>query len=228
MTLSSSRGKILVVEDDREILDIIRLFLEDDGYEVITASDGNTALQRAREEKVELVILDLMIPGPDGLEVTRRLRAVSPIPILIVSARGEGADRVTGLELGADDYLTKPFLPRELVARVKALLRRARLPATGSLQTGAIILDSEARRVTLHGETVELTPLEYELLKLLMGAPAKNFSREELLDRVWGSEYLGDTRRVDLHISKLRAKLTLPDAACPIRSVWGVGYRYEA
>ena len=224
--MQTSRGRILVVEDDREIMEVIRSYLVEDGYEVITAGDGALALERAKEQ-IELIVLDLGIPGLDGLEVTRRVRATSPIPILIVSARGEGTDRVCGLELGADDYLTKPFLPRELVARVRALLRRSRMPSYTPARSGPLEIDLENRRVLLDGERVDLTPREYDLLKALAGAPGKNFTREELLDRVWGCEYVGETRRVDLYISKLRAKLDRPDRPAPIRSVWGVGYRYE-
>lgn len=213
------------MDDEPEILELVRRYLERDGFEVLGARDGATALELARQG-VDLVILDVMMPGPDGLEVTRTLRYVrgSPVPILILSARDEEADRVAGLEVGADDYLTKPFSPRELVARVKALLRRSRMapvPAAG------LHVDLEARRVQLDGDYVELTPREYDLLKTLWQAPGKNFTREELLDRVWGVEYLGDTRRVDVHISKLREKLSRPGRPAPIRSIWGVGYRLE-
>lgn len=221
------RGRVLVVEDETEIREFIRRYLEDDGFEVLTASSGHQALDLVHQQ-VELLVLDLGIPGPDGLDIIRRLREFSPIPILIVSARGEGADRVTGLELGADDYLTKPFLPRELVARVKALLRRSRLPSLGSQASGPLVVDPNARRVLLEGEPVDLTPREYDLLKTLALAPGKNFTREELLDRVWGPEYLGDARRVDLYISKIRAKLSRPGKPAPIRSIWGVGYRFES
>ncbi|MEW6280331.1 MAG: response regulator transcription factor [Candidatus Eremiobacterota bacterium] len=218
------RARILVVDDEEEILDIVRRYLERDGYEVILARDGNTALQLARSG-VDLLIQDLMIPGPDGLEITRRLRQTGTLPILILTARAEETDRVAGLEVGADDYLTKPFSPRELVARVKALLRRSRMaPAT---PRGPIVVDEEMRRVYLDGEPLELTPREYDLLRILTGAPGKNFTRDELLDRVWGPEYVGDSRRVDVHISNLREKLHKPGRAGPIRSIWGVGYRWE-
>lgn len=220
-------SRILVVEDDLEISELIVRYLESDGFQVVTAGDGNTALELA-PKGVELVVLDIMIGRPDGLEVTRRLRATSAVPILIVSARGEEADRVAGLELGADDYLTKPFRPRELLARVKALLRRSRLPSFASTEQGPLLIDPEARTVHYHDELIELTPREYDLLRTLAGAPGKNFTREELLDRVWGPEYLGDVRRVDNYISRIRGKLKGNDRKDVIRSVWGVGYRMEA
>jgi two-component system response regulator ResD len=219
-------GRVLVVEDDAEIREVMRRYLEDHGYEVAVAMDGQQALDRV-QNGVELIILDLQLPRVDGFEVLSRLRQTSAIPVLIVSARGDGADRIAGLELGADDYMIKPFLPRELVARVKALLRRSRLPSTTSVNAGPVVVDAVARRVTLDGEEVELTPREYDLLKVLAQSPGRTFSREELLDRVWGAEYIGDTRRVDIHISKLRSKLTREARPSPIRSVWGVGYRYE-
>lgn len=218
--------RILVVDDEPQILEVVRRYLERDGFEVLGARDGATALELARQG-VDLVILDVMMPGgPDGLEVTRTLRYVrgSHVPILILSARDEEADRVTGLEVGADDYLTKPFSPRELAARVKALLRRSRMAAAPA---SGLHVDLEARRVQVDGEFVDLTPREYDLLKTLWQAPGKNFTREELLDRVWGVEYLGDTRRVDVHVSKLREKLSRSGRPAPIRSIWGVGYRLE-
>ena len=225
----SSKGRVLVVEDDPDIMKIIQSFLEGDGYEILAATDGHTAHELIRQD-VDLLVLDVGLPGLDGLEVTRRVREFSPIPILIVSARGEGADRVLGLEFGADDYLVKPFLPREMVARVKALLRRSKLtPATAPVQdtkTG-VYVDNENRRAFLDGESLSLTAQEYEMLKVLAGAPGKNFTREELLDRVWGDDYMGQSRRVDLCVGRLRAKLERPGKPGPIRSIWGVGYRFE-
>lgn len=216
-----------MVEDDREIQDLVTTYLLREGHQVELACNGTEALKKA-DPSVELVVLDIMIGQPDGLEVTRELRKHSNVPILIISARGEEADRVTGLELGADDYLTKPFRPRELSARVKALLRRSRMPSFQSAATGPLVLDPEARTVSLQGEPVDLTPIEYELLKTLVSAAGKNFTREELLDRVWGEDYVGDVRRVDNYISRLRQKLKRPDVPELIRSIWGVGYRFEA
>ncbi len=216
-----------MVEDDREIQDLVTTYLLRDGHQVELASNGTEALKKAGPS-VELVVLDIMIGQPDGLEVTREIRKHSNVPILIISARGEEADRVSGLELGADDYLTKPFRPRELAARVKALLRRSRMPSFQSAATGPLVLDPEARTVTLQGELVDLTPIEYDLLKTLVCAAGKNFTREELLDRVWGEDYVGDVRRVDNYISRLRQKLKRDDVPEQIRSIWGVGYRFEA
>ena len=219
-------SRILVVEDEPEILDFITRYLSLDGHEVLRATTGHEALRLAGDG-VELVVLDVMIPKPDGLEVTRRLRATSPVPILIVSARAEEADRVTGLELGADDYLTKPFAPRELLARVKALLRRSRMPSLQSLENRRLVIDLDARSVRVDGRQVDLTAREFELLRKLAGTPGKCFTRDELLDAVWGPEYTGDSRRVDNCVSRLRAKLRTPDGPDPIRSIWGVGYRLE-
>lgn len=219
--------RILVVEDDRQIRDTIVGFLERDGYEVLVAGDGTKALEMARQA-VDLVLLDVMIPKPDGLDVTRILRSTSAIPILIVSARAEESDRVAALELGADDYLTKPFMPRELLARVKALLRRSRLPSYVGRGIGPLLIDAEARAVWLDGEPIETTPREYSLLKTLASAPGKNFTREELLDRAWGTEFEGDGRRVDNYIHRLRGKLKRQGRPDLIRSIWGVGYKLES
>lgn len=219
-------ARILVVEDDAEIREVMRGYLEEYGFGVVTASDGEQALTCA-QAGVSLIVLDLGLPGLDGFEVLRRLRVASTVPIIIVSARADGTDRVAGLELGADDYLVKPFLPRELVARVKALLRRASLPAVQNVTAGALVIDEVARKITLDGQEIHLTPREYELLRILARSPGRTFSRDELLDRVWGEEYAGDTRRVDLHISNLRNKLGRGSRPAPIHSVWGVGYRFE-
>jgi two-component system response regulator ResD len=221
-------AKILVVDDESPIRGFVRRYLERDGYEVIEASNGRDALQLAKLG-VDLVVLDLMMPGLDGFDVARHLRASGDIPILMLSARGDEVDRVTGLEIGADDYLTKPVSPRELMARIKALLRRSRLSGSRPAEpAGPVVIDTDTRQVWVHGDRVELTPREYALLKTLASTPGKNFTREELLNRVWGPEYLGDTRRVDVHISNLREKLSRPGETPPIRSIWGVGYRYES
>jgi two-component system response regulator ResD len=214
------------VEDEAEIMELIVSYLRRDGHDVLSARDGERALQLARAG-VDLVVLDVMIPKPDGLEVTRLLRTVSPVPILIVSARAEESDRVVGLELGADDYLTKPFAPRELLARVKALLRRSQMPSMGSIEHKRLVIDPESRRVKVDDELIELTGREYDILRTMAAVPGKSFTRDELLNQVWGPEYVGEARRVDNYISRLRGKLKRSDKPELIRSIWGVGYRLE-
>lgn len=224
-TTASLSDRILVIDDDPEIQDLIHRYLDRQGYSIDQAFNGLDGLQLAQNE-VDLVIVDLMMPGVDGLEVIRRLRQRSAVPILILTARGDEADRVTGLEIGADDYVTKPFSPRELLARVKALLRRSKVLNRVTQAPQLFHLDGDRRTVSVQGEVIDLTPREYELARILAANPGKNFTREELLNRVWGPEYTGDTRRVDVHISNLREKLGR-HALCPIRSIWGVGYRFD-
>ncbi|MDI7250512.1 MAG: response regulator transcription factor [Bacillota bacterium] len=220
---------ILVVEDEPKIREIVRVYLERDGFSVEEAEDGEQALRKAREVDPRLVILDLMLPGVDGWEVCRQIRRISDVPIIMLTARGEEADRVAGLELGADDYVPKPFSPRELVARVKAVLRRARCERERGqvLQYGDLLIDRSGRRVQCGGSEVALTPKEFDLLCFLAGAPGRVFTREVLLEQVWGYEYPGDTRTVDAHIKNLREKLG-PVGGQFIRTVWGVGYKFES
>lgn len=228
------RKKILVVEDEEEILDIIRRYLEKERFEVIVAVQGKEGLGRARTETPDLIILDLMLPEMDGLEVIREIRKDSVIPLLIVSARGDETDRVVGLELGADDYVTKPFSPRELMARVKALLRRSAvnpLMQKKQITRGRITLDMETRRFSIGARDVVLTTLEFAVLRILFLNPGKVFSREELLDIIWGQEFIGETRTVDVHIKNLRKKLeeSIDNTPQPsyIRAVRGVGYMWD-
>lgn len=221
----TTSGKILMVDDEPEIRGFVRRYLERDLYSVVEAANGQEALDRFRESP-QLIILDIMMPGLDGFEVIRNVRQQSSVPILILTARGEEADMVAAFELGADDVLTKPFRPRELMARIKALLRRAK-QLVGNAPVGPLHFEVSTRQAWSHGELLTLTPREYDLLRTLAANPGKNFTREELLTRVWGPEYLGDTRRVDVHISKVRDKLAQGGKPCPIRSIWGVGYRYE-
>jgi len=228
------RKKILVVEDEEEILDIIRRYLEKEHFEVVVAVQGREGLSRARTETPDLIILDLMLPEMDGLEVIREIRKDSAIPLLIVSARGDETDRVVGLELGADDYVTKPFSPRELMARVKALLRRSAvnpLMQKKQITRGRIALDMEARRFYIGAKDVVLTTLEFAVLRTLFLNPGKVFSREELLDMIWGQEFVGETRTVDVHIKNLRKKMeeSADSTSQPsyIRAVRGVGYMWD-
>jgi DNA-binding response OmpR family regulator len=226
--------RVLVVEDDSTVSEVVTRYLEREGFVVESAYDGQTALERALAEPPELVVLDLMIPGPDGFEVLRRLRAdaPAPVPVIILTARGEEADCVSGLEVGADDYVTKPFSPRELTARVKAVLRRAGSPTTAAggpavLRAGDLVVDTAARQVHVAGRPAALTAREFDLLVHLMRHPRQAFRREELLEQVWGFTY-GDTSTVTVHVRRLRDKVE-PDRAQPrhICTVWGVGYRFE-
>jgi DNA-binding response OmpR family regulator len=218
------------VDDEPEIVDFVSRYLERDGFRVISAATGIDAVRIAREENPSLVVLDVMLPGCDGFEVVRRIRSDNPVPILMLTARDEEADRVLGLEIGADDYLTKPFSPRELTARVKALLRRSEMSGAqgGIMRFGDLEIDTFRRRVRLAGRDVDLTAIEFSMLKLMASNPGKSFTRDELLDRVWGEEYAGDRRTVDVHIRHLREKLEDPAGTRKLfRSVWGVGYRFE-
>lgn len=224
-------GKILIVDDEQSIRELIKFNLEKAGFTVLESGDGAEALHIAKSLKPELLVLDLMLPGIDGIEVCRALKSqrdTSGIPIIMLTARADEIDKIIGLEMGADDYLTKPFSPRELVARVKAVLRRSSKVATqeGELLLGKLKLNFSRYEVFLNGERVELTPKEYELLKLFATNIGKAFSREMLLEKVWGYEYFGDTRTVDVHVRHIRAKLeTEPEVAEAIETVRGVGYR---
>ncbi len=223
--------KILVVDDELQIVRVARSYLEKTGYRVLTASNGKEALFVARHEKPDLVVLDLQMPEMDGLEFTRRARAEQPdIAIIMLTARVEEMDRILGLELGADDYMTKPFSPRELVARVRAVLRRAQAaPAPVEvLQIKNLRLDKSRREATLAGERLDLTPTEFDLLATLMSAPGRAFSRADLLEAVQGVAFEAYERTIDAHIKNLRHKLE-PDPANPhyITTVRGVGYRLE-
>jgi len=224
-------GKILVVDDETKIVRLVRAYLEQAGYAVVEACDGQTALIQARREKPSLVILDLMLPGIDGLEVARTLRREGNLPIIMLTARREDTDRIVGLELGADDYVTKPFVPRELVARVNAVLRRVSgaPSAPEMLRAGQIVVDVGSHLATLDGRPLELTPSEFDLLKVLVQNPGRVFTRLELLDRVQGEAYEGYERTIDTHIKNLRAKLgDDPRRPQHIQTVYGVGYKLEA
>lgn len=220
---------ILVVDDEARIVKLVRDYLERAGFGVLTAQDGETALAMARLEQPDLIVLDLMLPGLDGLDVCRRLRQGSGVPIIMLTARVEEADRIVGLELGADDYVTKPFSPRELVARVRANLRRASGevgPAT-VIRAGNVELDTAGLTATVAGQPVDLTPTEFHLLATLARQPARIFSREQLLEAIHGIAFEGYDRSVDSHIKNLRRKIE-PNPREPhyIQTVYGVGYRF--
>ncbi len=224
-------AKILIVEDEHEFAALVRRQMESEGHEAIVAHDGPAALMLAAQARPDLVILDWMLPGLDGLAVCRRLRERSIVPILMLTARAEEADRVLGLEVGADDYLTKPFSMRELPARVRAILRRVELlrnpgnPAEEPIDLGWLRIDPGGRSVQLGSTTLDLTVKEYDLLLLLARYPGRSFSRAYLLDHVWGADYAGGERTVDTHVVRLRRKLGVGGER--IETVWGVGYRLE-
>jgi DNA-binding response OmpR family regulator len=231
--MTAAPPRILVVDDDLTVSEVVTRYLEREGFVVDVAYDGAVALERALADPPELVVLDLMIPSLDGFEVCRRLRAAAPVPVIMLTARGEEADRIVGLELGADDYVSKPFSPRELTARVKAVLRRAggAVAATGTgpttLRAGLLEVDTVAHEVRRADELVALTAREFDLLVHLMRHPRRAFRREELLEQVWGFAY-GDTSTVTVHVRRLREKVEV-DPASPrhVCTVWGVGYRFE-
>ncbi len=222
-------AKILVVDDEQVLVKGIKFNLEQEGYQVETGSDGEEAVELARESGYDLILLDLMMPKIDGLQACMRIREFSSVPIIMLTARGEDADKLMGFECGADDYITKPFNLLELKARVRALLRRSGLTehskTAGTLTAGHIKLDAGSRSAWRDGAPVELTAKEFDLMELLMRNPGRVYSRENLLNVVWGYEYIGDYRTVDVHIRRLREKLEL-DPASPeyIRTKWGVGY----
>jgi DNA-binding response OmpR family regulator len=229
-------ARILVVDDDATVSEVVARYLVRDGYEVETVADGRAALDRALAAPPDLLVLDLMLPGLDGLEICRRLRAIAPVPIVILTARSQESDRIIGLELGADDYVSKPFSTKELVARVHAVLRRARGPLAGAgtpsgaarvYVDGDLEVDIAAREARRGGDVVALTAREFELLAFLVRHPRQAFARDEILEHVWGYRY-GDTSTVTVHVRRLREKIE-PDPAHPTRiaTVWGVGYRWE-
>ncbi len=221
---------VLVVEDDPRTAELLRLYLERDGCKVVVSGDGLEGLRLARERRPDLILLDLMLPGLDGLELCRAVRQESEVPIIMVTARVEEEDRLEGLDLGADDYVTKPFSPREVAARVRAVLRRTSrdIPGPGptDLAYGHIAIDLKRRTVQVRGEAVRLTPTEFRLLAMLMREPQRTFTREQIIDRVHGERFDGFDRAVDAHVSSLRRKLRNASGDCqPIHTIYGVGYR---
>jgi DNA-binding response OmpR family regulator len=220
---------ILIVDDEQHIIDLAQMYLELEGYKIASCTDGAEALKRILGERPALVVLDLMLPSLDGWEVCRRVRAESDVPIIMLTARSDDIDRIVGLELGADDYLTKPFNPRELVARVRAILRRSvmreKAPADNMIRLGNLIIYPERRTVTVEGQSIDLRVKEFDLLQALAENRGVVFTREKLLDVVWGYDFAGETRTVDVHIAHLRHKLT--GMTPVIETVWGVGYRLD-
>jgi DNA-binding response OmpR family regulator len=225
-------GRILVVDDEPHIVELVRYNLAQEGFEVSIAYDGRDAIEKATKETPDLVILDLMLPYVDGLEVCRHIRRESSVPILMLTAKHGEQERVVGLELGADDYVTKPFSPRELVARVRAILRRTARekdrPSAAPVGIGGLVLDPSTHEVRLHGRAIDLTTKEFDLLQLLLSHPNRVFTRDFLLEHIWGYDYFGSTRTVDMHISRLREKIEDdPNTPTYIMTVRGVGYKLK-
>lgn len=222
------KNSILVIDDDRNILAIIEMYLRKAGYEVTCVERGDEALQAFRRAQPALVVLDVMLPGMDGWEVLDKLRQESDVPVIMLTAKGDTLDRIQGLDLGADDYIVKPFDAKELLARIKAVLRRSSLPESDkcvAFEDLEISLDNYS--VTLDGKQIEMPPKEIELLFFLASREGKVFTREQLLEQVWGFDFFGDSRTVDVHVKRIREKLGERDA-WQLKTVWGVGYKFEA
>ena len=227
MGKEAAAGTIVVVEDDQNIADLVELYLREEGFRVVQARDGEAGLRAVRDQRPRLVILDVGLPGEvDGLAVCRKLRSDGNLPVLMLTARDGEIDRVLGLEMGADDYVTKPFSPRELVARVRAILRRAEAPVRERVEivVGSVEVDGARREARVHGEVVALATREFELLRFLAENAGLALTRQQILDGVWGQGWYGDERTVDVHVRQLRKKL---GEALPPSTVWGVGYRLD-
>jgi two-component system alkaline phosphatase synthesis response regulator PhoP len=224
------KRKVLVVDDDRKIVELIRLYLEKDNYRVLVAYDGLKALEMARQKRPDLILLDLMLPGMDGLDVCRILQAESEAPIIMLTARTTDEDKLIGLELGADDYITKPFNPREVVARVRAVLRRVGKEAAhgpAEIRFADMVIDRRRHEVWVRNENVDLTPTEFRLLEVLAEESGRAFTRLELLDQVFGYDFEGFERTVDVHVKNLRKKIELdPRQPSYVQTVYGVGYKF--
>ena len=228
----TGKPRVLVVDDEENVCELITIYFEKAGYEVVCCGNGEEGIERLQSQKPDLVILDLMLPGMDGLDVCREIRKSSNIPLIMLTARVDEVDRVLGLEMGADDYITKPFSPRELLARVKAVLRRAAyVPGPEEqqvLELPGLSVSRVSREVIVGDQTVDLTPKEFDLLWYLASNRNRVFTREQLLEQVWAyQEFYGDERTVDQHIKRLRRKIEMNGSPCRITTIWGVGYKFE-
>ena len=222
---------VLIVEDDRNIQELLQMYLEKEGYAVTVAGDGGQGLQKFRAIKPDIVLLDVMMPVMDGWAVCRAIRSESQTPIIMLTAKGETEDKITGLKTGADDYVTKPFEMRELLARIEAVLRRTdrgqEQPKVRRLVFDKLIIDMDAFELTVKGKKVDTPPKEMELLYYLASSPNRVYTRNQLLDEVWGFDYFGDSRTVDVHVKRLREKLEGVSESWTLKTVWGVGYKFE-
>jgi DNA-binding response OmpR family regulator len=222
--------KALIVEDDGNIAELLRLYLEKDGFEVAHAADGGRGVELASEFEPDVILLDIMLPVKDGWQVCREVRAFSQAAIVMLTAKGETADKVTGLEMGADDYVTKPFEPKELIARIHAVMRRSgedKAPAARRLEFDKLVINLDSYELVVDGTKVDTPPKEMELLFHLASTPNRVYTRNQLLDEVWGFDYFGDSRTVDVHIKRLREKLEGVSDQWRLKTVWGVGYKFE-
>lgn len=228
--LKMTNNKVLIVDDDEHIAELIKIYFEKDGFTTVTANNGKKAVELFKSEAPAIVILDVMMPEMDGWQVCREIRRVSNIPIIMLTAKGETFDKVLGLELGADDYMVKPFEPKELIARVKAVLRRSDIKETSAekeIVFPNLTINLTNYELKINGNIVEVPPKELELLYFLASNPNRVFTREQLLEEVWGFDYFGDSRTVDVHIKRLREKLEGVESNWQLKTVWGVGYKFE-
>ena len=222
--------KALVIEDDKNIAELLRLYLEKDGFEVSIASDGGQGLRLAGEVEPDVILLDIMLPVMDGWQVCKEIRRTSQVPIIMLTAKGETYDKVSGLEMGADDYVTKPFEVKELIARIHAVMRRAdgaAAPVEKKLVYDKLVVNLDSYELIVDGKKIDTPPKEMELLYHLAASPNRVFTRNQLLDEVWGFDYFGDSRTVDVHIKRLREKLEGVSDQWSLKTVWGVGYKFE-
>lgn len=225
---------VLIVDDEANICELIRLYVEKEGYKAVIANNGEQAIDRFKNARPDIILLDIMLPIKDGWEVCREIRSVSSIPIIMLTAKGETFDKVLGLELGADDYIVKPFEPKELLARIKAVLRRSDIKNTAEnienneLSFDGLRINQSTYEVYLDDKKVEMPPKEFELLYFLAKNTNKVFTRDQLLDEIWGYEFFGDSRTVDVHIKRIREKIESEDRSWHLKTVWGVGYKFEA
>ena len=228
-----ANNKILVCDDDKNICELLRLYLEKDGFATVIANDGEQALEKFRVEQPELILLDIMMPKLDGWQVCREIRKKSDCPIIMITAKGETFDKVLGLELGADDYVTKPFDPKEIIARIKAVMRRVHPASAEATETTKeirydnLVVNMTKYELKVSGKVVDTPPKELELLFYLASNPNHVFTRDQLLDKVWGFEYYGDSRTVDVHVKRLREKLEGVSEEWSLKTVWGVGYKFD-
>lgn len=225
-----ANNKVLIADDDQHIAELIKVYFEKDGFSTVTANNGKKAVELFKSEAPAIVILDVMMPEMDGWQVCREIRRVSNIPIIMLTAKGETFDKVLGLELGADDYMVKPFEPKELIARVKAVLRRSDTKEASTekeIVFPNLTINLSNYELKINGNIVEIPPKELELLYFLASNPNRVFTREQLLEEVWGFDYFGDSRTVDVHIKRLREKLEGVEANWQLKTVWGVGYKFE-